>query len=123
MQIQLNTDRTFEGNEAREQWTRGVVENALQRFADNATRVEVHLSHDNGKSGAQDQRCTMEARLAGLAPVAVTHHAEQVDAAVNGAAQKLARALEHAQGRANKHAHDPRELPVDVEPEDGSAAR
>jgi ribosome-associated translation inhibitor RaiA len=119
MQIQVNTDRTFEGSEAREQWARDVVEGALQRYADQATRVEVHLSHDSGSSGAPDQRCTMEARLAGHAPVAVTHHAAEVDAAVNGAAHKLARALEHAQGRANKHAHDAREVLVDGETDDG----
>ena len=35
-----------------------------------------------------------------------------LDAAVNGAVHKLVRATEHALGRADKHAHDERKLPV-----------
>jgi hypothetical protein len=48
----------------------------------------------------------MEARLNGRPPIAVTHHAESLDAAVNGAAHKLVRAMEHEIGRAEKHAPD-----------------
>ena len=116
MQIQINTDHHIEGSEARDAWASSVVESALGHFADEVTRVEVHLSDENaGKSGAEDKRCVMEARVVGRPPIAVTNRAASLDAAVNGAAQKLVRAIEHDAGRADKHAHDPRPLPDDAE--------
>ena len=112
MQIQVNTVHNIAGTEARDQWASGVVESALGHFADHVTRVEVHISDENaGKSGAEDKRCLMEARLVGRPPLAVTNHADSLDAAVNGAAHKLVRAIEHGLGRAEKHAHDARALP------------
>ena len=113
MQIQINGDNHLEGSAARDDWARGVVEAAMGHFADHVTRVEVHLSDENaGKGGAALMRCTMEARVNGRPPVAVSNDAAGLDAAVNGAAQKLVRATEHAVGRADKHAHEPRQLPV-----------
>ena len=107
MQIQINADHHIEGSEARDQWARSVVESALGHLAQHVTRVEVHLSDENGgKGGAPDKRCLMEARLNGRPPIAVTNHAESLDAAVNGAALKLVRAMEHDLGRADKRAHD-----------------
>jgi hypothetical protein len=63
-------------------------------------------------------RCLIEARVTGRPPVAVTQHADTLADALNGAVHKLSRALEHAQGRADKHAHDMRTLPVDDTIED-----
>jgi ribosome-associated translation inhibitor RaiA len=115
MQVQINTDHHIEGSEARDQWARSVVESALGHLADHVTRAEVHLSDENaGKSGAEDKRCLVEARLNGRAPIAVTQRADSLDAAVNGAARKLVRAIEHALGRADKHAHDARPLAEDA---------
>ena len=113
MQIQINTDHHLQGSEAREQWASGVVEAAMANFADSVTRVEVHLSDENaGKGGAAAFRCVMEARVNGRAPIAVTNDAASLDAAVNGSVHKLVRATEHAIGRADKHAHESRQLPV-----------
>jgi hypothetical protein len=42
----------------------------------------------------------MEARLDGRPPIAVTHHADTLGNAVSGAAEKLARSIEHTLGRA-----------------------
>ena len=113
MQIQINTDHHLQGSEAREAWASAVVESAMTHLADSVTRVEVHLSDENaGKGGSAALRCVMEARVNGRAPIAVTNDAASLDSAVNGAAQKLVRATEHAIGRAEKHAHEPRVLPV-----------
>jgi len=113
MQIQVNADNHIEATEARTIWARGVVESAMAHFADNVTRVEVHLSDENaGKGGAAVLRCKMEARVNGRPPVAVSNDAPGMDAAVNGAAHKLVRATESALGRADKHAHGERALPV-----------
>ena len=109
MQIQINADHHIENSVARDQWARSVVESALGHLADHVTRVEVHLSDENAATGgAADKRCMMEARLNGRAPIAVTNHAESLDAAVNGGARKLVHAIEHELGRAGKHAHDAR---------------
>ena len=113
MQIQINTDHHLQGSEAREQWASGVVEAAMVHFADSVTRVEAHLSDENaGKGGPAAFRCMMEARINGLAPIAVTSDAASLDAAVDGAMGKLVRASGHAIGRADKHAHESRQLPV-----------
>ena len=115
MQIQVNADNHLESNAARDAWARSVVEAAMSHFAGQVTRVEVHLSDENvSKGGAAVVRCKMEARVNGRPPIAVTHDAQSLDPAVNGAAQKLVRATDHAVGRrADKHAHEPRQLPVD----------
>jgi hypothetical protein len=114
MQIQINADNHLENSAARDKWASGVVHSAMNHFADQVTRVEVHLSDENaGKGGAAVVRCKMEARINGRPPIAVTHDAPSLDPAVNGAAEKLVRATEHAMGRASKHAHEPRPLAAD----------
>lgn len=101
MQIQINTDHHIEGHEALVAWATSEVKAALGRHGDHITRVEVHLSDENGhKTGQSDKRCVMEARLEGRQPMAVTHHAENLHQAVTGAADKLARVIESTLGRA-----------------------
>ncbi|RPJ12520.1 MAG: hypothetical protein EHM37_08935, partial [Deltaproteobacteria bacterium] len=64
MNIQINTDDHIKGSAKLEQHTEVVVESALGHLADHVTRVEVHLSDENGKkTGGRDKRCMMEARL------------------------------------------------------------
>jgi ribosome-associated translation inhibitor RaiA len=100
MQIQVNTDHTIEGHEVLADKIRGVVENALSRMSDHITRVEVHLTDERGpKSGKNDKRCMMEARLEGRQPIAATDEAATLELAVNGAADKLARLIEHTLGK------------------------
>ncbi len=95
MQVQINTDSNIEGSEQLSEHVRSVVDTTLSRYADRITRVEVHLGDENGgKSGQNDKRCVMEARLEGRQPTAVTHHAASLDLAIDGAADKLMRALE-----------------------------
>lgn len=118
MQVQINTDHNIGGHEAFTARVRGVVESALSRVREHITRVEVHLSDENGdKSGKNDMRCVMEARLDGRQPVAVRDQAETLDQAVDGAADKLARLIESTLGRLHDQAsrrNDPpsHELPL-----------
>ncbi|WP_296447997.1 HPF/RaiA family ribosome-associated protein [Rhodoferax sp. UBA5149] len=101
MQIQINTDHHIEGHEALVAWATGEVKTALSRHSDHVTRVEVHLSDENGhKSGQNDKRCVMEARVQGRQPLAVTHHAENLKQAVTGASDKLTRLIASTLGRA-----------------------
>lgn len=100
MQIQVNTDHNIEGAEALSAHVRGVVADVLDHFSDQITRVEVHLGDENGaKSGQDDMRCMLEARLEGRPPVAVTHHAATLHMAIDGAAEKLARMIGGKLGR------------------------
>lgn len=95
MQMQINTDSSIDGSGTVAAEAEAEVREALERFSDRITRVEVHLGDVNShKSGQADKRCMMEARIAGRPPVAVTHHAATVPLAVSGAAEKLRRSLE-----------------------------
>jgi hypothetical protein len=55
---------------------------------------------NSSKSGGDDKRCMLEARLANLPPIAVEHSAETIDLAVDGAAAQLARAIKTTIGKA-----------------------
>ncbi len=104
MIIQINTDATLTGHEDRREEIKAVVTNALAHFSERISRVEVHLSDEDGHRHAQnDLRCMMEARVEGRGPEAVTHHASSLDEAVDGAAEKLRRSLEHTLGRVHQH--------------------
>lgn len=95
MQIQVNTDASIEGRAALITQVSEVVESTLSRVSDRITRVEVHLSDENGQKGGQDdKRCMMEARMEGRQPIAVTHQAASLSQAVDGAVDKLSRLIE-----------------------------
>ncbi len=112
MHIQVNTDHTIEGHEALAARIRGVVENALSRVSDHITRVEVHLTDESGpKSRENNKRCMMEARLEGRQPIAVTDEAATLDLAVDGAADKLARLIEHTFGKLHDQRNHRTDLP------------
>jgi ribosome-associated translation inhibitor RaiA len=100
MQIQFNTDHNVEGREELAAHVTKVVEKALKNMATQVTRVEVHVSEQNGsKAGRDDMRCMMEARIKHHQPVAVTHNATTLSQAVDGAADKLGSALNKRVGR------------------------
>lgn len=100
MKIQINTDNHIAGREELADHAKATVESTLGHLAEHITRVEVHLSDENGnQSGSHDKRCMMEARLKGHQPIAVTDEAEAIDRAIDGAAEKLKHALDHTLGR------------------------
>jgi hypothetical protein len=99
MRVLLNTDRHIDGHEALAARVRGDVEVALARFDERITRVEVHLSDENGpRGGDEDKRCMMEARLEGRTPLVVTSRGPTVDDAVHSAAGKLSRLIDRTLG-------------------------
>ena len=106
MQIQINTDNNVNGREKLAAYVRGIVENAVGRYSQHITRVEVHLGDEHGdKSGPDDKRCMMEVRVESRNPIAVTHHATTLNLAVDGAAGKLRRSVEHDLHRLRAHRH------------------
>jgi ribosome-associated translation inhibitor RaiA len=105
MLVQINTDRNVEGREELARRVEDKVRSALDRFSDQLTRVEIHLGDENSdkKAGDDDMRCLLEARPAGLQPIAVSHQAATMDLAVDGALDKFKRALESTLGKLRKH--------------------
>ena len=100
MQIQINSDHHITGSTELAGRVQALVRDTLERYSDRITRVEVHLNDLNGiKGGSNDKRCLMEARLGGLGPVAVNHEAENLNLAIDGAMEKLERAIEHKLGK------------------------
>lgn len=96
MQITVNTDNNIEGHIELKVEAKRIIEKSLNRYDPDITRVEVHLSDENGprgKSGAGDKRCLLEVRLRGLDPLAFTEHSDNIDAALVGAVDKAKRAV------------------------------
>jgi ribosome-associated translation inhibitor RaiA len=95
MQIQITTDNHIEGSAALASEIEQDVAASFARFEPQLTRIEVHLKDANShKVGDRDQQCVMEARLAGLKPIAVSHDAPTLPEAVSGAIDKLKRSLD-----------------------------
>ena len=110
MQVQVNTSNGIENKDSLERWADDFLNESLDRFRQDITRIEVQLRDTNsGKKGADDKRCTLEARIAGRDPLAATHHAPSQDEANRGATQKLINHLEHTLGKLDRHHHRDRD--------------
>jgi hypothetical protein len=74
MRVQRKTDRSIAAHDAlahqvETMQVETMMEGAVGRFADQITRVEVHLSDENRhQGGGDDTRCMLEARLSRQAP-------------------------------------------------------
>jgi ribosomal subunit interface protein len=101
MQIQVRTDNHIQGSDRLTLDVTSKIEDSLGAFRERVTRVEVFLADENSrqKGGADDIRCTIEARLAGLQPISVTQESTTVPQAVDGAIDKLEATLRRTLGR------------------------
>ena len=100
MQVQVHSDNHIDGSARLSNWVSTCISGKLERFDDDLTRVVVHLNDENGeKAGPQDKRCQIEARAKGHAPVSVSHKAQSLEFAVDGAIEKIGKALEHQFGK------------------------
>jgi hypothetical protein len=111
MKVQVNTSNGIENKDALDRWANEYLGEHLARFNQDLTSIEVQMSDENhaAKGGGVDKRCTMEARMNGRAPVAVTNWAANQDLAFRGAAEKLAHALDHTFGKLDRREHRERE--------------
>lgn len=90
MQIQVHSDKHVEGSARLAEWVTSSITTKVGRFDEDLTRVVVHISDQNAeKAGRDDKRCQIEARPKGQPPISVTHKADSVNAAVDGAIDKL----------------------------------
>ncbi len=104
MKIQYNTDKTVNGNQKHQDYFSTQIAEQLARFQSDISRIEVHISDENGKKeGSNNIRCLLEARIEGKQPFAVSCMADTIDLAVNGAIDKLKASLETTIGRQNNY--------------------
>ena len=66
MTIQINTDNNLNVHETYQAQLKDLLSKELSRFEEHITRIEVHLSDENGdKESDDDKQCMIEARLKG----------------------------------------------------------
>jgi hypothetical protein len=100
MKIQFNTDKTISGEERQQDFFSDLIAKELDRFQSHISRIEVHISDQNGKKeGVNDILCLLEARLEGKKPIAVSNQSNTIETAVSGATDKLKAALKTILGR------------------------
>lgn len=91
---------------------RACVEGLEQRYMGRITRVDIYVEDLNGahKGGDDDQRCLMEAHVAGMSTVTAEARGEDPFITVSVAAAKLGRVIESRCERANARTrmHAPR---------------
>jgi hypothetical protein len=100
MQIQISSDKNISMHKKLSNLIDSDLRRILNRFKDEITRVEVHLSDENGdKSGAQDKRCRLEVRHKRHQSLAVTNDSSDIPTSVTGAGSKMVRLLVSTFGR------------------------
>ena len=100
MIIQLNTDKNLSVHEAFGAQLHDLLSKELNRFSEHISRLEVHLSDENGgKDGQNDKRCLIEGRQ----PIAVIANADTHEHSVAEAIEKLKNSLDTILGRLRNH--------------------
>lgn len=103
MQIQIRWGEV-EKSEALGTHVTEQIEHAMRHHGDRFTRVDVHLHDDNaGKGGANDKRCTIEARPAGFDPFVVEGTGDDFYKTVAETAKKLERTARQFVERHRQH--------------------
>lgn len=101
MNIQVNTDHNIKGSAELNAYVSNSLSDSFARFKNAITRIEVHLSDENGNKSAtgKDKRCLLEARISNHQPIVVSHHADTIHQAIDRASEKLLRALDTMVGK------------------------
>jgi ribosome-associated translation inhibitor RaiA len=98
MQIQVTTDNHVEGSDRLNTHVQFVVEDALERFGDRVTWVEVHLGDANShKTGGAF--CGIHAKLAGAETFNVDAESDNLDQALDAATDKLLKVIDRTLGK------------------------
>jgi ribosome-associated translation inhibitor RaiA len=94
MIIQLNADKNLTIHSEYESQITEKLNKDLERYSEHISRVEVHLSDENGsKAGLNDKKCLLEARFEGKQPIVASDLGDTYDLALKGATEKLKNAL------------------------------
>jgi len=104
MTIQFNADNNLTVHEGFREKLSGQLTDQLSRFDEYITRLEVHLSDENGeKHGKDDKKCLLEARVKNKQPVVVTAFGATYELAVSDAAVKLKKTLNSLVEKMHSH--------------------
>ena len=104
MTIQFNADNNLTIHEEFRDKLKDLLTEELSRFSEHITRLEVHLSDENGhKQGQNDKKCMLEVRVEGRPPIAVKAGANNYELAVDAAIDKLKSSLDTIFDRLNNH--------------------
>ena len=104
MTILFNADNNLTVHEGFRNKLKDHLLDELERFSDRITRVEAHLSDDNGhKYGDADKNCLLEVRIEGRQPIAVKAGAGSYEVAVQRAIDKLKSSLDTIFSRMKEH--------------------
>lgn len=104
MNILVNSDKNINVSHAFIAKITDSLTNSLSRFSDNLTRLEVYLADENSeRNGADDKRCTIEVRIKGAAPEAITSTADSIDLAIKQATDKVYQLLWNRADKAKNH--------------------
>jgi hypothetical protein len=99
MTIQFNTDNNVKGSKELTSPLIEYISEQFSRYAQQISRLDVHLSDENGlKRGPDDKRCMLEAKIEGRRPIAVVGRANSYRQAVTGATEKLISSMEKITG-------------------------
>ncbi|WP_336517757.1 HPF/RaiA family ribosome-associated protein [Pollutibacter soli] len=103
MIIQFNTDNIISGNREHTEPMEAYVKEQLDRFKD-VRRIEIHMGDENShKQGGNDIRCMIEVKLEGVAPLAVTTHADKQFDALKDAVAKMKTVLDKKQEKSRSY--------------------
>jgi ribosome-associated translation inhibitor RaiA len=104
MTILFNADKNLTIHEEFRDKLKEQLSDQLSRFSDKITRLEVHLSDENGyKDGQNDKRCVIEARVERRRPFVVTADADNYELAVDASAEKLITILDSLWEQVSAH--------------------
>src|SRR5690606_28803930 len=100
MQIQINSDKNINVSSDLKQDYKEKTEKKLERFENIISRIEVHLSDENSeKSGLNDKKCLIEARMENRQPIIVTDTSDVIEKSFASALNKLRRKLDSIVGK------------------------
>ncbi|SFC04102.1 ribosomal subunit interface protein [Parapedobacter composti] len=104
MTIQVNSDKNIQVTESYANRITEQLNDSLARFEEFITRLEVFLADENSeRQGSNDKRCTIEVRIKGVAPEAVTATADNIDVAFKQAVDKVAQLLRTRTDKMKSH--------------------
>ncbi|WP_207534812.1 HPF/RaiA family ribosome-associated protein [Desertivirga arenae] len=104
MLVSINTDHHIQGGERHIAYFSEFIKETLSRFSTYITRIDVHVSDENGpKEGKDGIKCVIEAKLESLNPVVITNFADTPELAIKGAVDRLKGSLDSVVGRLKEH--------------------
>jgi ribosome-associated translation inhibitor RaiA len=104
MEIQINSDNNTRISEEYNLQLKELLSTKLRRYDKYLTRIELYLSDVNGsKSGIDDKKCLIEARIKGKDPIAATTIEENYDKAIALSLEKLKSSLNSTLGKLKAH--------------------